>query len=130
MPRYCVHKYENGESCERYATYNYRGEPPKYCRDHRKTKDDGTPMVNVRKQRCMKKDDEGNYICDTIATFGYPHIRKRVSCGKHKEEGMVNLKKKLCCTKGCPRVATYFITGDPNKYCHDCAKLKTQPSNE
>ena len=66
--------------CKRTASYNLKGNPPRFCSDHKTSE-----MINTRIIICSDTD------CNTGALYGYSGSTP-LYCFKHKVDGMINLK--------------------------------------
>ena len=91
----------NFDECNKYATYNYKSEKPKYCNKH-KLKD----MINVKENRLCCFDR-----CIIRASFNYIG-KKAIYCAKHKLENMINVTCKKCKEKNCYISPTYNYEGE------------------
>ena len=95
-------------SCDKRASYNFRGERVMFCKFHKK---DG--MINLTCKICEHPE------CDIIASFSLKDEKKRRFCATHKEVGMVNKKEvlKRCLTTLCTR---YIHSKKYEGYCTNC----------
>lgn len=92
-------------NCEKYASYNFQNEKPKFCSEHKTNE-----MVNVKHKKCLK--------CDKLPYYNLPNEKIGLYCDEHKLDGMVNIKSKICQEKGCTSQASYNIIGEKTpKYC-------------
>ena len=86
------------EGCKKHAIYNFEGEPPRYCGEH---KEKG--MVDVKNQRCEHAG------CKSLnPTFNFEGEKKGKFCSKHKEKGMVDVKNRRCERVGCKSLNPVF----------------------
>ena len=93
--------------CKKNAFYGNPGEPPLYCRNHRK---DG--MVNIVHPTC---EEEGCF--SSSRAFGYPG-QKGSTCKNHALEGMVNVVNKMCEFSGCKSTSRIFdFVGGKGRFC-------------
>lgn len=94
----CIH-------CNKSATYNLKGESPRYCRTHKTTE-----MIDTR-QKCCTYDQ-----CTKGAYYGTKdNIPTR--CFLHRMKGMINLKFKSCERKNCIVRATFDYSGGKGSRC-------------
>lgn len=101
MPYRCKHP-----DCKRTANYNYVGEKPAYCGEHRKEN-----MKNTKDKRCELIG------CNEMAYYGL-YNEPPIRCHYHKLEGMVQRKQSLCEFNGCNVRACYNYPGESNGlYC-------------
>ena len=99
MPKRCQH-------CPKQPSFNYEGESPKYCAEH---KEEG--MGDVRSKRCQHKG------CLTHPNFNYEGETTPKYCAEHKEEGMINVKHKNCQHERCKTRPSFGYKGLKPKYC-------------
>jgi hypothetical protein len=121
-------KFENG--CKKNASFNYKGQTPKFCRPHKKEN-----MINVKSPLCKE--------CDKNASFNIEGKKAPEYCDKHKKDGMINVKKinKKCKFEGCEikqacfnyeteKIGLYCdkhkLDGMVNVYTTKCLKCNTQ----
>jgi hypothetical protein len=72
----------SGEKCNKTAMYNMRGNPPKFCSQH---KEPG--HVDCKNKLCED--------CNKHATFGYER-NKALKCKQHAADDMTMTKRKFC----------------------------------
>ena len=98
------------EGCIINPCYNFKGERPQYCNEHKK---DG--MVNVKDKRCIIPD------CRKGRLYGRPN-EYAIYCKKHAIEGTYNKRSKRCIGPGCITIPAYAEEGKPPIYCNEHKK--------
>ena len=110
IPENPVSKIYNHDNCNKTAIYNHWGMKPRFCFDHKDEYHVDIPKKHILcfthyishslKTKCPKckikkspKCDE----CNITASYNFPEL-KPLKCLKHRETGMVNIKRKhvLC----------------------------------
>ena len=105
-----VSKFCNNDNCNKTAIYNYWGMRPRFCFDHKDKYHVNTPKKHILcfkhfishspKTKCPKCKIKKSTKCDECnitASYNFPKLRP-LKCLKHRETGMVNIKRKhvLC----------------------------------
>lgn len=91
--------------CKRTASYNLKGNPPRFCSDHKTSE-----MINTRIIICSDTD------CNTGALYGYSGSTP-LYCFKHKVDGMINLKFKSCAHANCISRPNFDFPNMKGLYC-------------
>ena len=56
--------------------------------------------------------------CTKLPSFNFPGMTPAARCGTHREEGMVNVRHRVCQHEGCGTEAKYNLPGEPHgAYC-------------
>ena len=85
--KYCI-------VCGKTASFNLKGEPPKYCAEHK----DSLTMINVKNKTCLTD------CCNKLANFNYINEKKPLYCFEHIiDNKMVNITSKRCIIDNCNR---------------------------
>lgn len=57
--------------------------------------------------------------CEKIASFNFPHNRRRLYCHAHKKIGMINVARRKCVSFGCNTIPNFNYPGERTKiFCH------------
>lgn len=119
--RYCLDHCKTGmvnvkgklcfiKGCTRIATHNLPGtKSGLWCKYH-------TPPGMICFNRLKSKKCEVEE-CDVCPSFLFMEDYKPRRCAKHRLDGMVSIRKKLCVSRGCVRRAAYNFPGEKPKYC-------------
>jgi hypothetical protein len=95
------------ESCDKMPAFNFKGEKPRFCTNHKET-----DMVNINKVMCVH---EG---CELTASFNLPGKTFGRFCSAHKAKDMINLKYTPCAKEGCGLKPYYNFRGQTRgKFC-------------
>ena len=52
--------------------------------------------------------------CTKLPSFNFPGMTPAARCGTHREEGMVNVRHRVCQAEGCGTEAKYNLPGEPH----------------
>ena len=52
--------------------------------------------------------------CTKLPSFNFPGMTPAARCGTHREEGMVNVRHRVCQHEGCGTEAKYNLPGEPH----------------
>jgi hypothetical protein len=56
--------------------------------------------------------------CNKLPSFNYPGVTPAARCGSHREDGMVNVRHRVCQHEGCGTEAKYNLPGEQHgAYC-------------
>ena len=103
-------KFCNYDNCEKTAIYNYWGIKPKFCFDHKYKYHVNIPKKHtlcsnhyishsfkIKCPKCKIKKSIKCNECNITASYNFPKL-KPMKCLKHREAGMINIKRKhiLC----------------------------------
>ena len=137
-----VSKFCNYDNCNKTAIYNYWGMRPRFCFDHKDKYHVNTPKKHILcfkhfishspKTKCSKCKMKKSPKCDErniTDSYNFPEL-KPLKCLKHRETGMVNIKRNhILCKKhdishseksGCKICKLYIDNYDTNsKYMQD-----------
>lgn len=91
--------------CKRHAAYNVKGDPPRFCSDHKTSE-----MINTQSPLCTEQ------TCSKCACYGNQGSTP-LYCFTHKVEGMVNLKCKSCEHTSCISRASFDYPNKKGSYC-------------
>jgi EsV-1-7 cysteine-rich motif len=94
------------DGCKRNAGFNYRGNPPLFCRPHKK---DG--MINI------------NRLCicyNKRPCFNYEYEKKALYCKDCKLDGMIDVINKKCTICNIKRPSFNYSDEKKGLYCDDC----------
>lgn len=92
-------KHSKCEKCGKIATFNFIGNPPRFCKE-----DSEIGMIDVTAIRC----DKCTNTPPTIATFGIPG-NAATKCAQHKTTGMIPNPTKKCTIINCTEIALYGL---------------------
>ena len=110
IPENPVSKFCNYDNYNKTAIYNYWGMRPRFCFDHKDKYHVNTPKKHILcfkhfishspKTKCPKCKIKKSTKCDECnitASYNFPNLRP-LKCLKHRETGMINIKRKhvLC----------------------------------
>ena len=121
-----VSKFCNYDECKKTAIYNYWGMRPRYCFDHKDKYHINIPKKHILcykhfishspKTKCPKCKVKKSLKCDECniaASYNFPKL-KPLKCLKHRQTGMVNIKRNhILCKK-------YDISHSRKTECKKC----------
>jgi hypothetical protein len=116
----CKYIDENGKKCKSRAIYGLEYKKPLYCSKHRKIKETENDIdyINVSRKQCeyIYVNTDPTTQCMSPASHGFKS-KNPLYCKYHCEDGMINLKKKICDHDDCIKKAcrTVKITQENNK---------------